>query len=116
MKTTVLCLTSLFILAFEANAQEREDNSRTYSADSTAHYFLRMQKNLPDVMISNPFSEVDITALKNHPMVTDPLQIVDFPEYKRLEEVTPPSGFQKFDFQKPGRFKNELNFNPKFRQ
>lgn len=105
------------IMINKSNAQDhKEERFQTYSQDSTTHFFLGIQNIASDQTMPNPFLNVDMGKLENHPMVKNPLEIVDSPEYKRPKgwEGTP-EGF-KYDFQDTEKFKNELNFNPKFRK
>ena len=110
----MLLFSGLMVFACAANSQEAE--FRTYQMDSSIHYFLGAMDThagLPQVM-PNPLAGVDLQALSEHPMVKDPLEIVDFPEHLNQ----PPRLLirPEYDFLKPGKYRNDLNFNLKFSQ
>lgn len=109
-------LLSLTLFGWNSMAQDQGISFRTYSHDSTVHYFLGVRglsATAPDM--PNPLENMDLRISTYDPFILDPLNITDFPEFERHKQSLP-SDFQKYDFQKPDRFKNELNFNPKLRQ
>lgn len=104
--------TLALLMACAGSAQ----TSRTYTSDSTTHYFLGIKKSAFAEM-PNLLTDIDTLALKNHPMVKDPLDIRDGLGVMRAVPNMKNPGFQKYDFQKPEKYENELNyFTPKFKK